>query len=77
MKSRFFSLRLILLPAVLIAAINLTNAQSKEDSLAQQNLYREIDHMDSVLFNAFNTYLGKILNTLFTVKEVPNQGVNW
>jgi hypothetical protein len=52
MKSKFILLRFIFLPAILIAAFNLTNAQAKQDSL---DLYKEIAHMDSVLFNAFNT----------------------
>jgi hypothetical protein len=66
MKSKFLLQRFIFLPVILIAAINLTNAQSKKDSLANQDLYKEIAHMDSVLFEAFNTYNLDKLKTLFT-----------
>lgn len=41
----------------------MTNAQSKQDS---PDLYKEIAHMDSVLFEAFNTHNLDKLKTLFT-----------
>jgi hypothetical protein len=63
MKSKFILLRFIFLPAILVAAANLTNAQSKQDS---PDLYKEIAHMDSVLFNAFNTRNIDLFKTLFT-----------
>jgi hypothetical protein len=46
---RSFS-KYILITLFLTGAFNITNAQSAKDSL-----YKEIAHMDSVLFNAFNT----------------------
>lgn len=66
MKSKFFLLRLLLLPVILMTAISWVNAQSKEDSLANAGLYKEIAHMDSILFNAFNTRNIDQFKTLFT-----------
>ena len=66
MKSKFFLLRFIFLPVILIAAINLANAQSKEDSMAYRDLYKEISHMDSILFNAFNARDIDQFKSLFT-----------
>jgi Domain of unknown function (DUF4440) len=66
MKSKFFLLKHIFLLFILIALVNLTNAQSKKDSLANQNLYKEIAHMDSVLFDAYNSHNVDKLSTLFT-----------
>jgi hypothetical protein len=63
MKSKFFLMRAILLPVILIAAINWSNAQSKQES---PDLYKEIAHMDSVLFEAVNTHNLEKLKTLFT-----------
>ena len=51
---------------ILMAVINTGKAQSKPDSLTGQALYKEISHMDSVLFNAFNTRDIDRLKTLFT-----------
>ena len=45
--------------------MNLANAQTK-DSLANQDLYKEIAHMDSILFNAFNIRDVETFKTLFT-----------
>ncbi len=66
MKSGFQLIKFILLPVTLIASVNLTNAQSKQDSLADAGLYKEIAHMDSILFNAFNTRDINQFKTLFT-----------
>jgi Domain of unknown function (DUF4440) len=66
MKSKFGLLRFLLFPVILIAATNLTNAQSKQDSLANQDLYKEIAYRDSILFNAFNTRNIDQFKTLFT-----------
>jgi Domain of unknown function (DUF4440) len=65
MKLRLVLLR-VLLPVILvvIAATNL-NAQEKQDSL-NKTLYKEIAHMDSVLFNAFNTRDIDRFKSLFT-----------
>jgi len=65
MKSGSFLLRIVFLP-ILIISFNLTNGQSKIDSLSHQNLYKEIAHMDSVLFEAFNSHNLDKLKTLFT-----------
>ena len=45
---------------------NGVNAQSNKDSLANRTLYTEIAHMDSVLFDAFNTQNIDKMKTLFT-----------
>jgi Domain of unknown function (DUF4440) len=66
MKSKFVLLKPIFLLAILFVGMNLTNAQSKQDSLSNQNLYKEIAHMDSILFNAFNSQNVDKLKTLFT-----------
>ena len=66
MKSRFILARFIMPVVILIVAGNLGNAQSGQDSLSNQALYREIAHMDSVLFDAFNTHNLEKLKTLFT-----------
>lgn len=38
----------------LLGARGLLNGQSQKDSLPQQELYKEIERMDSILFTAFN-----------------------
>jgi hypothetical protein len=38
-----------------IGSVNLVNAQSTTNSTTSQDLYKEIAHMDSMLFNAFNS----------------------
>jgi hypothetical protein len=57
---RSFS-KYILITLFLTVAFNITNAQSAKDSL-----YKEIAHMDSVLFNAFNTRDVEKFKSLFT-----------
>jgi hypothetical protein len=59
-------LQRFLLPVFLIMAISFANAQSKQDSAVNQDLYKEIAHMDSVLFNVFNSHNVDKLKTLFT-----------
>lgn len=66
MGSRFFLIMSGFLTAVLVGIINLVNAQAEQDSIKNQNLYKEIVHMDSVLFNAFNTRNIDQFKTLFT-----------
>ena len=65
MKLRLVLLR-VFLPVILalIAATNL-HAQEKQDS-SSKVLYKEIAHMDSVLFNAFNTRDIHRFKSLFT-----------
>ncbi len=53
MKSGIFFTKLITLPVFLIMLIS-AKAQSKNDSLADSDLYKEIAQMDSLVFNAFN-----------------------
>jgi hypothetical protein len=65
MKSKYFLLKFFL-ALILISAINLANAQSKQDSIVNPDLYKEIAHMDSVVFNAFNTRNVDKFKTLFT-----------
>ncbi|HEY6504434.1 MAG TPA: nuclear transport factor 2 family protein [Chitinophagaceae bacterium] len=65
MKPGLFLLK-FLLPAVFIIAMNNSNAQVKQDSLANQDLYGEIAYMDSILFNAFNTRNIEQFKSFFT-----------
>jgi len=65
MKSNYFLLKFFL-AIILIAAINLANAQSKQDSIVNAGLYKEISQMDSAVFNAFNTRDVEKFKTLFT-----------
>ena len=66
MKSTLFLLKRIFLFIILISEIKLANAQSKLDSITNADLYKEIIHMDSILFNAFNTRDIDQFKTLFT-----------
>jgi len=66
MKSKFTLPKFFFLPVILITAISLSKAQSKQDSLITVDLYKEITHMDSVVFNAFNTRDIDLFKTLFT-----------
>jgi len=66
MKSKLFLLKRIFLFIILISEIKLANAQSKLDSITNADLYKEIIHMDSILFNAFNTRDIDQFKTLFT-----------
>lgn len=66
MKSTSFITKRVFLFAVLIATFSLTKAQSNQDSLADAGLYKEIAHLDSILFNAFNTRDIDQFKTLFT-----------
>jgi len=66
MKSKLFLLKRIFLFIILISEIKLANAQSKPDSIINADLYKEIIHMDSILFNAFNTRDIDQFKTLFT-----------
>ena len=53
--------------AIMILSVFSVNAQTKkEDSLAQVILYKEIAHLDSVVFTAFNTRDIELFKTLFT-----------
>ena len=51
----FKTLRFLLLPLLFMAMAIFSNAQAQKDSPANEALYKEIAHLDSVLFNAFNT----------------------
>ena len=66
MKSKFNLLRCLLLTSFFIVMLSLTNAQTNQDSLADMGLYKEIAHMDGVVFNAFNTRDIELFKTLFT-----------
>jgi Domain of unknown function (DUF4440) len=66
MKSKFLLPRFIFLAVIVIAAINLCAAQSSQESQANQDLYKEIARMDSIVFNAFNTRNIDQFKTLFT-----------
>jgi len=60
-------MRFILFSATIILSNFWGNAQTKkEDSLSQVSLYKEIAHLDSVVFNAFNTRDIELFKTMFT-----------
>ena len=67
MKSPSFLLKFVLLLFIVVAMTGVVNAQSKKDTVASKALYKEIAHMDSVLFNAYNTQDIATLKTLFDI----------
>jgi len=67
MKLKLIICKFLSLLAIIIASINFTNAQSNQNSLTENTpLFKEIAHLDSVLFNAFNTRDIDKFKTLFT-----------
>jgi Domain of unknown function (DUF4440) len=60
MKPKFLLLKSLFVAAIIMATTNLANAQSNQD------LYKEIAHQDSILFNAFNTRDIEQFKTFFT-----------
>ena len=66
MKSKFQRWWQTLLFIATIISVDGARAQVKQDSLTNQELYTEIAHMDSVLFNAFNSRNIELFKTLFT-----------
>src|SRR5262245_40168915 len=64
MRSKYFFRTVFLVVFAGSIAINPVNAQTANSSA--DSLYREIAHMDSVLFNAFNTRDTELFKTLFT-----------
>jgi len=52
MKSKFYWLKIFLL--LMIVGMNKNSNAQLQDSVVSKNLYKEIAHMDSALFNAFN-----------------------
>jgi hypothetical protein len=52
MKSKFYWLKIFLL--LMIMGMNKNSNAQLQDSVVSKNLYKEIAHMDSALFNAFN-----------------------
>jgi len=66
MKSKLFLIKRIFLFVILISETNSANAQSKQDSITDADLYKEIVQMDSILFNAFNTRDIDQFKALFT-----------
>jgi hypothetical protein len=66
MRSTIIFLRFILFTALFIVAINSAKAQTNQGSSADIALFKEIAHMDSILFNAFNTRDVERFKTFFT-----------
>lgn len=66
MKPRAYLLRIILPIVISIVTIHLAKAQSRQEPGQDAELYKEIAHMDSVLFNAFNSRDVETFKTLFT-----------
>jgi Domain of unknown function (DUF4440) len=54
MKNKSNLLRFVFFTGVFIIMSNLVKAQSNKRAELNEDLYREIAHMDSLLFNAFN-----------------------
>src|SRR6185436_9247257 len=65
MNSRLNIVKVVFLSAVFLIAANNSNAQ-KDSTLSNQELYKEIARMDSILFNAFNTRDVVKFGSLFT-----------
>ena len=67
MRIKLFIMIFSFFSAIMILSVFSVNAQTKkEDSLAQVILYKEIAHLDSVVFTAFNTRDIELFKTLFT-----------
>ncbi len=66
MYSQSLFRKLITLFFFFFSAISFVSAQSGKSSEENQDLYNEIAHMDSVLFNAYNTQDLEKIKTLFT-----------
>lgn len=66
MKSPSILLKFFLFVFIVIALTGVVHAQSKIDTPASMTLYNEIAHMDSVLFNAFNTRDTTTFKNLFS-----------
>ncbi len=65
MINNLFSIKII----AFLCLLNINNniiAQSKNNSLEHQELYNRIAHLDSVLFNAFNSQDIETMKMLFT-----------
>lgn len=60
------TIRFLLLPLVIITMSFFSNAQAQKDSQANEALYKEIAHLDSALFNAFNTRDTTTFKNLFS-----------
>ena len=67
MKSPSLLLKFVLFLFIIVAMSGVVNAQSKKDTVASKALYNEIAHMDSVLFNAYNTQDIATLKTVFDI----------
>ena len=65
MKSKSFLQKFMLLPVLFAMMVSVSKAQSKQD-LEIAGLYKEIAHMDSLLFNAFNSRDTNQFKNLFT-----------
>ena len=65
MLNNFNFIKTIAILYLLTLNIN-TNAQNKNNSLEHQELYNQIAHLDSVLFNAFNTQNIETMKTMFS-----------
>jgi hypothetical protein len=66
MKSKFLLLKLIITTAIFINVMGSANAQTGDVQTSDAALYTEIAHLDSVLFNAFNTRNIEQFKSLFT-----------
>ena len=65
MLNNLFSIKIVAI-LCLLTLNNSTNAQSKNNDLAHKELYNQIAHLDSVLFNAFNTQNVEIMRKMFS-----------
>lgn len=64
MLNKLFSIKII----VFLSLLNINNsivAQNKNNSLEHQELYNQIAHLDSILFNAFNSQDLETMKMLF------------
>ena len=66
MKSQQKIIRLLLIAVLLLGTRDFVNGQSEKDSLSEQDLYKEIIRMDSILFTAFNKRDITKFGSLFT-----------
>ena len=65
MLNNLFSFKLVAILCLLVIN-NSIMGQNKNDSIAHKELYNQISHLDSVLFNAYNAQDIETIKSLFT-----------
>ena len=66
MRSRANILKVLIFSTLLFIGVDKVSGQAGKDSLTNQQLYKEIAKMDSIVFNAFNSRDIETFGSLFT-----------